>query len=834
MISRIQNINFKGQQKSNEQNRFSISMTINSPKQDEIISDIVNSDIQENYPKSRMLEKFASIYEKSNKAKIANSLYRKAVDLKENSDAPIFEVFKSYIALQKTYQDLDDTKNAEIIEDILNKKINEVGTITKEEVSNDEILRENILFIKVALKVCQQLLNKNQPELATEIFNTIENEIQKNDIDSKKFGNFYKEIKAEILQKNNLFDESTSIYQELSKIQNGNEYSYKVVASKLSSTKDDNLENSLNNLFGASDSQENILKNLFYRTTYQLNKGNLEKVIKYMNLAYALSLVTESDIKPDLNILVAMTLQQNNQIDKSNEVCINTLEQLQKQDKSQSLQYIKTLTILAANNFIQYQQNPTENKDKLCAAKSMYSTAYKISNTMSDKYSQAMITADMAEITLMENNTEKAIYFAEKTLKNTEEDSFRAKAYGVLGKIAQKNLLINKALEYFENQRKHLINNNSPLPLIKENASNIIDIYKSLDEQDKVEEYTRILLEKGSVRFQDLMELGNSKIKTKEYKEAQEYFEQAAALEHEAESAKAIAKIHIGIAKLNTLNDKMALFDIENGCEELEQIVKKDGYSNPKETKNLIDTLNFVGDFYYFEKAKYKEAADIFSKIANIIQEQNSIKLSEEFVKKSKLKAGASLYKAKKYEDALPYYMNILREMTNRENLAIESLDGNFVKNIIETKNRKECTRVANALEILGVINTKLERFTSARICFETAKDIREDAGGNKLLLAKNYRALSRLDMINNFSSAKTKLEKAIELLKSDLGAKSPEVIKEEKFRNDYFGTNLTSASKYITRGFGKAKEYIGLKDNYKKEIIDDFHLIYEDLALCE
>ena len=83
MISRIQNINFKGQQKSNEQNRFSISMPINSPKQDEIISDIVNSDIQENYPKSRMLEKFASIYEKSNKPKIANSLYRKAVDLKE-------------------------------------------------------------------------------------------------------------------------------------------------------------------------------------------------------------------------------------------------------------------------------------------------------------------------------------------------------------------------------------------------------------------------------------------------------------------------------------------------------------------------------------------------------------------------------------------------------------------------------------------------------------------------------------------------------------------------------------------------------------------------------
>ena len=157
-----------------------------------------------------------------------------------------------------------------------------------------------------------------------------------------------------------------------------------------------------------------------------------------------------------------------------------------------------------------------------------------------------------------------------------------------------------------------------------------------------------------------------------------------------------------------------------------------------------------------------------------------------------------------------------------------------YIKNIIETKNRKECTRIANSLEILGVIKTKLERFATARECFEIAKNIRENAGGNKLLLAKNYRALSRLDMIDNFSGAKQKLEKAIELLKSDLGAKSPEVLKEEKFRDDYFGGNLTSAGKYITRGFGKVKEYIGLKDNYKKEIINDFHLIYEDLALCE
>lgn len=834
MIKKINNISFKSQQKSSQQNISYKTVPLRPIKQDEIISDVVDYNIKGNYQKGRILEKFALIYEKSNKPSIANSLYRKAIDSKENSDAPIFEVFKSYLALQKTYQDLDDTNNAEIIENILNEKIKEKGTITKEEISNEEFLKENILFIEIALKVCQQLLNKNQPEFATEIFNTIENEIQKNSIDSNRFGIFYKEIKAEIFQKNNLFEDSTSIYQELSKAQNGNEYCYKTIENKLSSGNYDNVENLLNNTFETSDSQENILKNLFYRATYQLNKGNNEKAIKYMNLAYALSLVAESDIKPDLSILVAITLQQNYQINKSNDVCVNALEQLQKQDKVQSVQYIKLLAILASNNFTQYLQDKLENQDKLVKAKSIYSTAFKISKTMEDTYSQAMITADMAEIALTENNNERARTFAEYTLKHTEENAFRAKAYGVLGKIAQKNLLNNKALEYFENQRKHLISNNSPLYLIKENAENIIDIYKSLGEQDKVEEYNRILLEKGSARFQDLMELGNTKIKMRDYKEAQKYFEQAASLEHEPESAKAIAQIHIGIAKLNTLNDKMVLNDIEKGCEKLEQIVKEDGYSNPKETKNLIDTLNFVGDFYYFEKAKYKEAADIFTKIANIIQKQKSINLSEEFIKKSKLKAGASLYKAKKYEDALPYYLNILREITNRENLTIESLDANFIKNIIETKNRKECTRIANSLEILGVIKTKLERFATARECFEIAKNIRENAGGNKLLLAKNYRALSRLDMIDNFSGAKQKLDKAIELLKSDLGAKSPEVLKEEKFRDDYFGGNLTSADKYITRGFGKVKEYIGLKDNYKKEIINDFHLIYEDLALCE
>lgn len=834
MIKRIYNISFKSRQKSANRTIFLATEPINIQKQDEVINDVVESDIKDNYQKGKIIERFASIYEKSNKPGIANSLYRKAVDLKENSDAPIFEVFKSYIALQKTYQDLGDTNNVELIENHLDKKINEVGTIRKEEVSDDEILKDNIMFIKTALKVCQKMLNQNQSEIATEIFNTIENEISKNDINSDWFGSIYKEIKAEILQKNNLFNESTSVYTELIKTPNNKEDIYKIIENNLATENYKDIENLLDSSFNISHSKENILKNLFYRTIYHLNTNNKDIAVKYINLAYILSLFTESDINPDLNIQVAMSLNQQYQTDKSNEVCTKALEQLKKKNKVQSPQYIKLLTILAANNFTQYLQNPASNKDKLDNAKSAYLNAYKLSKALDDTYSQAMITADMAEIALSENNNERAISFAEVTLKNTNEDSFRAKAYGVLGKIAQKAKHSEQALEYFENQRKHLVNNNSPLNLIKVNAQNIIDIYKDLGRQDKVEEYNLILLEKGSARFQDLMELGNAKIKIGEYEEAQRYFEQAAALKHESDSAKSIAEIHIGIAKLKTLNDKIALQDIENGCKKLEDIVKSDNFQNPKETKNLIDVLNFVGDFYYFEKAKYEEAAAIFTKIANIIQEQKSINLSEEFIKKSKIKAGASLYKAKKYEAALPYYMNILRDITKRESLMIESLDNNFVKNIIETKNRKECARVANALEIIGVINTKLERFTSARICFETAKDIREDAGGNKLLLAKNYRALSRLDMINNFAGAKPKLEKAIELLKLELGAKAPDVKKEEDFRNKYFGFNLTSGGKYVTRTFGQFTQIVGLTDNYKKEIIDDFHLIYEDLALCE
>lgn len=836
MINKIiSNINFKRNISIYEQKGFSDSIESNKPaEQSDVVTNAIEKNVNDNYKKGRLFDKFASIYEKSDKPQIANLLYQKAVGLKDDSQTPIFELFKSYIALQKTYQDLNDTQSADKIENILKTKVKEAGSIKKVNLTKDDANEETISFIKTALIICKKLLDNNQIQISTAIFNEIEENVSKENIDITSFGNLYKEIEAEISEKNNLFDKSVSLYENLANSNGENDYQYKIIENKISKGDTKNIETMLNETFSKSETPDDILKNLFYRASYQLKNNNNHLAVKYLNIASTISDITNSDIKPEMNILIALLLRQNDSIEKSSEVCINNLTLLQKENKIFTQQFTKTMALLASNNYAEYLENPDLNSTKLKFAKNTYQNAYKIAKTINDNYSKNLIGTDMAQLSFTENDIEKAEKFAETTLKNCDDDSFRAKAYSVLGKISLKNNSNHLAIENFENERKCLVRNNSPLPIIKENAQNLIDVYQKIGNLDKVEEYTQILLDKGSARYQDLMELGNENFKLGNFNESQKYFEKAAELDNEDESAKAVATIHKGIAKLQTLNDKKALIDIEQGCKTLEKFVKSDNFKNPKETKNLIDTLSFVGDFYYFKKAKYEEAANIFVKTCEIQKQQKSVQLSKDFIKTTTLKAGASLYKAGKYEEALPYYIEILRNTTEIKDLGINSLNNKFVDNIVDTKDRKDCAKIATALEILGVINTKAERFIAAKNCFETAKRIREDAGGNNLLLANDYKALSRLDMLNNFESSKPKLEKAIELMKSSLGEKSDAVVKEQKFLDKYFGFSLTSGGKHAIRLFGQLKDLAGFDNNFKKEILNDFHIIYEDLALCE
>ena len=511
-------------------------------------------------------------------------------------------------------------------------------------------------------------------------------------------------------------------------------------------------------------------------------------------------------------------------------------------NKLYSEEFIKTLILLASNDYYEYKQNTEENETKLNYALNSYKNAFEIANVINNNYLKSMITSQMAYIYLEQNDEKHIKTTTDYILKNSNEPQFKADANKILGMFALKQDKYSEAIECFEKERKLILSFDADKLIVQENIYNLIEACRKAGNISKAEEYSKILNDKKSARFKDLMELGNVNIRNGEYKKAQEYFEQALALDDEEKSSKSIARIHIGISKLQTQNDQKALFDIEKGIKELFEIIQEEKYLNPETIKVLNDTLEFVGGYYYFKKAEYEKASEYFVKQYDLQNIESSLKLPENYRASTITKTGASLYKAEKYEDALPYYIKHLKKSTGVPDFKLSALDHKFINDIIDTKDRKDCLKIATALEMTGVINVKSQRFSIANECFTAALKIREGAGGSKLSLANDYKAISRLAMLSvqdnskaSFDISEQYLKRAIEIMKSQLGNKAEAVIKEERFLKKYFNHSILGAiGKYGSMYWGNIKEFLGWNNDYKQEIIGDFHIIYEDLALCE
>lgn len=820
---------------------------IDNKKQNElnIITDTINNNKLDGLSKGKLFDKFAYIYEKSENNNNAKVLYKAAVEQKQNSNESLFELFKSYIALQKTYQATGELQKSDEIDAYLEKTAKENGYIKPKPLTQDEINTSNNLFIKNALIISEKLLRANKTQTALNIFNAAKKSIEENNLEAVYDNKSYKKLQAALLQKNGFFNESSEIYKDLIRSDNSNQiitYKHKVIENNLSLDQTDKISVDLDDCLDIAKSTKEILENLLLRANYEYQNNHLLNAAKYINLAAVVAQNSDEDIKYSINLLLTLELKNNNQTEKSSEVCIKNLEALEKINKIFSEEFVKSLFVLASNNYDEYKQDVKGDFDKLSAAIDTYKNAFKISDEISDNESKIMIANEMANIYFEQDNGEKFKKFANFILKTDKENSLlSANAYRLLALNSLKNNNLNDSINEFEKERKLLLANNSDKYLMQENLKNLIEVYRKNGDIQKAEDYTKILSDKKSARYTDLMELGNTNLRNAEYKKAQEYYEQAANLEGEDDALKAIALINVGTAKLQTQNDKKALNDIEKGVNDLEKIIKSGNYSNDEETKTLLDALNFLGEYYYFKRADYNSAARIFEKMYNLQLKQISERLSEDFKNSVTTKTGAALYKSGKYEKALPYYMEYLQKLTNIPKANFASINDKFAENIVDKKNRKECAQIAMTLEVIGVINVKSQRFMAANNCFECALKIRELAGGNNLLLANDYKALSRLAMLYTFENpragfgiSKQYLEKAIELMKSKLGNKADAVLKEEKFLDKYFGINFNSIGKYGLRALGDVKEFFGGKNNYKNEIIKDFHIIYEDLALCE
>ncbi len=837
-------INFGRNISKYEQKDIHCDIKAKAPNEITVINDIIQENNKNSLFKGLLFDKFGAIFERCFDNRSANKLYKNAVEEKKNNNMSLFELFKSYIALQKTYQKIGDNIQAENIEKYLAKTIEERGIIKPQKLTVEEQNTFDDLFIKNGLIICKKLLELNKVNTALVIFNEVSNKIENSKIGAKYLSNNYKEIKAILLQKNGEYKASSEIYRQLSQNLNKDkniEYLQSIIKNEVSSgnlSVDSDLDYCLENTILEKD----IIENLFIRANKEMLMKNYDNAAKYLNLATIIAKNKRTDTNESVNLLNATLFRNRGELNKSSEICIKNIENLENKNKLYSEEFAKNLILLATNDYDEYQQEAKKDQNKLNQAMNAYKNAFEVANVIHNDYLKSMITSEMAHIYLEQGDEKHIKTTTDYILKYSEEPQFKAAAYKVLGLQALKQDKLGEAINYFENERKFLLAFDAHKLMLQENINNLIETYRKSGDTNKAEEYSKILNDKKSARYKDLMELGNINIRNGKYPKAQEYFEQAFSLEDEDKSSKSIARIHIGIAKLQTQNDKKALFDIEKGIDELSEIIKEEKYSNKETLKVLNDTLEFIGGYYYFKKAEYKKAAEYFVKQYKLQNKETALELPSDYKESTVTKAGASLYKAEKYEEALPYYIKHLKNSTGMSDFKLSALDDKFVNTIVDNKDRKECVKIATALEITGVINVKAKRFITANECFNAALKIREGAGGTKLSLANDYKALARLAMLSvqdnskaNLDHSEKYLKRAIEIMKSHLGNKAEAVIKEENFLKKYFQSSiLGSFGTYGSMYWGKLKEKLGWEDNYKKEIINDFHIIYEDLALCE
>lgn len=816
----------------------------NAPNETELISNVIQQNNTDNLFKGLLFDKFGGVFERNLDNSNANRLYKKAVEEKENDSVPLFELFKSYIALQKTYQKINQNVEADKIDKHLVKTIEEKGSIKPQNLTKEEQKTFDNLFINNASIICRKLLELNKIDIAFAIFDEVSNKIENPDNISKYVSDDYKELKAVLLQKNGKYKESSEIYKDLSQNLNSDKtigYRQAIIQNELSS-ENLSVDSDLDYCLESAVSEKDIVENLFIRSNKELLIKNDDNAAKYLNLATIISQNNDNDLKESINLLNAALFRNFGEINKSSELCVENINNLEKKNKLYSEEFIKTLILLASNDYYEYKQNTEENETKLNYALNSYKNAFEIANVINNNYLKSMITSQMAYIYLEQNDEKHIKTTTDYILKNSNEPQFKADANKILGMFALKQDKYSEAIECFEKERKLILSFDADKLIVQENIYNLIEACRKAGNISKAEEYSKILNDKKSARFKDLMELGNVNIRNGEYKKAQEYFEQALALDDEEKSSKSIARIHIGISKLQTQNDQKALFDIEKGIKELFEIIQEEKYLNPETIKVLNDTLEFVGGYYYFKKAEYEKASEYFVKQYDLQNIESSLKLPENYRASTITKTGASLYKAEKYEDALPYYIKHLKKSTGVPDFKLSALDHKFINDIIDTKDRKDCLKIATALEMTGVINVKSQRFSIANECFTAALKIREGAGGSKLSLANDYKAISRLAMLSvqdnskaSFDISEQYLKRAIEIMKSQLGNKAEAVIKEERFLKKYFNHSILSTlGKYGSMYWGNIKEILGWNNDYKQEIIGDFHIIYEDLALCE
>lgn len=359
--------------------------------------------------------------------------------------------------------------------------------------------------------------------------------------------------------------------------------------------------------------------------------------------------------------------------------------------------------------------------------------------------------------------------------------------------------------------------------------------------------------------YDDLIYMGNYNLENLNNPEkAEECFENAMDRQDISDLERVKAKMLLGKSQIASDKDIHGIKNIEEGCKDLDNLIKENKIKDKEASKFLFSMYVLLGNIHYEKRSEYKEAATSFQNACNLMERENLIsEMDEEQVNKFYSKIAASFYKAQdtiktnsdykynsfEYQKAEQYFGEYLNRLT-AGSFCYSNLNNNFVENIINY-NTSSALKIATALEMLGVVTVKNRRFETAFKCFNTSYGIRKAVQGNKIELANDLLSLGRISMLKNMddlAGSKEYLESAYNIFKKELGVDHPKTQKERNFIDSYFGVNISSGGKYLYKKVEEVKNSVANSlwedndavDNWQQGIIDDFHLIYKDLNICE
>lgn len=559
-------------------------------------------------------------------------------------------------------------------------------------------------------------------------------------------------------------------------------------------------------------------------------------LINYMDTVQELYSLDEN---PDLAKILALFYNRIKEYELSSSVIEPLIAKSEKENKQNSQDYMDLAYISALNYQGIFEKNKKQTDfDK--AAKyfeTVLSTAKNLNN--GSRYNESLL--GLAELYFEDKDFAKAQKYLSTITNNSVPETMR-KGFNLLGQIAFMQQDYQGAYNFFVSERKVMLGRDYDKEITVQNLKNLVRTSLKTKNHKAAEKYSNELNaldlngQTQSADFEDLLQIGiNSATNNNDNKKAQKLYEMALKAENATQKDKAVATIYLGMSQIADDNTLKGYKNMVEGAQLLESSVKD---CDTEALMLLFQTYSSLGNAFYFKRSEYLKAAQYFEKALEISKKQGVLdKSSQKMKAKLYSRVAAAYHKAQDYKKSELYFSKYLKELTdNRFNYS--SLNSEFIQEVADNYKTSEALKIATGLEMLGVSCVKTERFQTAVMCFQTALGIRRIVQGEKVDAARDLLAIGRALMVgNDFGLADSKqiLQDGVDILKKELGEKHPEVQKEMAFLHDYYGINLTSLMKYAYKGIQSiVGKFDGTKNNWKKEIIDDFHLIYKDLNICE